>query len=193
MFARDYDIKDTTPLIFDHKFMVKVPALATYDPDIMEIQGTPSTGVRAYDEEMVNMDTIVGLSIDQMLDMYLKGYSIKLVYTEDMETIYDNIQKHLHAWRTHLTHSIHIGRAPIEDLKNLDHFATEIFRNGKHILKPNELEDLLASQLTRQGLKLTVSLDNHKMQQPMEREGMSDWLEEKERKIKGSKLDLSML
>lgn len=189
-----YRIEETTEGIFDTIFMVRVPSISTYDPKMVEEFGSRTTGDKSMDDELLESTTVVGISIDKMLDLHDQGYSISVLNTSDMERIYNKIQDHLNAWRTHLTISVHVGKAPIDDLVKLDKFATTIFSNGGNILRPNELQDIFASQLTNNGFKFGIALKNNTLTDPtLERDEMSGWLEEKGRRIHGNRLDLSTL
>ena len=108
----DYLLEDTTPLIFDHVFLVRVPAIATMDENQIREFGVRSTNFEEYDRELMNDYVTVMLTIDRMVELYKRGYSIKAVDPNDVEKIYDNISKHLNAWKYHLEHSMHIRNAP---------------------------------------------------------------------------------
>ena len=179
-------VRELARQIFENIYIVKVPQAATYTEEYLDLMGVHSTMNEQFDRDLMDSETTVGLTVEKMVELWQKGYTIKALDQDTVEDIYKLISEYLNAWRDHLRYSPHVRATPVEDLKLLDEFATVIYRNAPHILAPNELEDLLAAQLTSSGFKpiFNKASDTPKKLTDVERDSIAEDLERFEHKLR---------
>ena len=141
-------IVDTTSLIWDQLFMVRVPKMQVTSVDYIRTYGTYVTGDVNIDMERSNEWITTMISISKMVTYYKEGVQIKVVNYKDIAVIYDNITQHLNAWKERLKYGINVGAAPIADLLAIDQFANVIYEHAKYTFTPDVLESILAKNLT---------------------------------------------
>lgn len=120
-------------IIFNRLFKVKVPVLATYTEMDMELVGLPASydAKAGLQNQSVTELNDVYLTINDMLEIYKKGFDILVDKQEDVDTIYKSINDHLLMWAKYGSHGPNRIVIPEEDLSDLDRFAAEIFNNNK--------------------------------------------------------------
>lgn len=127
---------DTTPGIWETRYLVKVPSLAATSMAFLRNHGTYVTGDKKIDRGNVNNWIVTYLTIDRMVDYYQEGVTIALAKQSDAKLIYEAIESHLLAWTDHLQYGMNIGDAPINDLIAMDEFASVVYPHAKrHISK----------------------------------------------------------
>ena len=153
--------KNNADVIFHKLFLARVPILATFSEEEIEITGIPmhqNMEDEKKTESMLNTTTVM-ITINDMVEKYKNGFKISIVNYEDMSFIYDVIQDHLLAWRNRRITSLNSTSTNVDnDLIDLDSFANEIFGihkvkivNDNMIVKPtftNSLADILMSPTT---------------------------------------------
>ena len=153
--------KNNADVIFHKLFLARVPILATFSEEEIEITGIPMHQNMEDDkktESMLNTTTVM-ITINDMVEKYKNGFKISIVNYEDMSFIYDVIQDHLLAWRNRRITSLNSTSTNVDnDLIDLDSFANEIFGihkvkivNDNMIVKPaftNSLANMLMSPTT---------------------------------------------
>lgn len=153
--------KNNADVIFHKLFLARVPILATFSEEEIEITGIPmhqNMEDEKKTESMLNTTTVM-ITINDMVEKYKNGFKISIVNYEDMSFIYAVIQDHLLAWRNRRITSLNSTSTNVDnDLIDLDSFANEIFGihkvkivNDNMIVKPaftNSLADILMSPTT---------------------------------------------
>ncbi len=124
-------LKETTRLIFDDPYMVRVPILATRSELDIKLFGFVYTGNPDIDKGHVDEWVTVMWTINHMIEKYKKGFPIKIVKRDDVKKIYEAITRHLNEWKTFRENSINIIKVPYEDLLELDNFAQLIYDTVK--------------------------------------------------------------
>jgi hypothetical protein len=137
----------TANLIFDYRFMVRVPDLQTRSEQHIKMFGVHSTGDRAQDIVMANQLITVMISIAEMVEYHKQGVNIRVVKRQDVLTIYDYITRHLQAWKDRLNQGLNIGDAPIDDLISLDQFANVVHESAKYQFTREIADSILAKHL----------------------------------------------
>lgn len=125
-------------------FDVIVPYKALLGPNdrriLRYVNGVP-------EEQDYNMSTKVLLNIEQMLDVFLDGYYIRLVFEEDAKKIYDSIQSYLNSiaefYKNNIEHMYNFDTR----IHYLDKFADSIYTSNKEVIltQPykNNLDDFV--------------------------------------------------
>jgi hypothetical protein len=146
----------TANLIFDYRFMVRVPDLQTRSEQHIKMFGVHSTGDRAQDIVMANQLITVMISIAEMVEYHKQGVNIRVVKRQDVLTIYDYITRHLQAWKDRLNQGLNIGDAPIDDLISLDQFANVVHESAKYQFTREIADSILAKHLAS-----TITFNKH--------------------------------
>jgi hypothetical protein len=146
----------TANLIFDYRFMVRVPDLQTRSEQHIKMFGVHSTGDRAQDMIMANQLITVMISIAEMVEYHKQGVNIRVVKRQDVLTIYDYITRHLQAWKERLNQGLNIGDAPIDDLISLDQFANVVHESAKYQFTREIADSILAKHLAS-----TITFNKH--------------------------------
>ncbi len=138
---------DTSRLIFDDRYMIRVPVIATKTELEMKIFGTVYTGDPDIDKGHMDEWVTVMWSIDRMVENSKKGMGVKVIKFEDSKKIYESIMRHLRAWRNYKEQGININMIPYDDLISLDEFANLIYEYVKYeyIEKPMVIESTIDS------------------------------------------------
>ncbi len=138
---------DTSRLIFDDRYMIRVPVIATKTELELKIFGTVFTGNPDIDKGHMDEWVTVMWTIDRMVETSKKGIGIKVISFEDSKKIYESIMRHLRAWRNYKEQGININKIPYDDLISLDEFANLIYEHVKYeyIEKPMAIETTLDS------------------------------------------------
>ena len=140
--------EDTTTLLWDYYFHVKLPYLQTMSEDYMRVHGMPCSGSREVDQEVANswFDTMI--SIAAMVDHFKNGVNVRVVKQSDTKLIYDYISRHLESWKTHLQYGINLGDAPIEDLIAMDQFANAVYEYAKYHFTQETLTSIFGRDMS---------------------------------------------
>lgn len=128
--------EDTTVLIWDNLYRVRVPQLALRSEEELRCFGMRITGDPGIDNAMANQLTDIMIPIVKMVEYHSTGVSVRIVNQADVKTIYDDIQKHIEGWAANIQNNFNIGNVPHDDLLKMNEFAQAIFGHAKvHYLK----------------------------------------------------------
>ncbi len=132
MLTGDIELPDkTTPLIFDDRYMIRVPAFATRSELEIKLFGVVRTGNPYVDQGHLDEIVTVMWSIERMVEASKKGIPIRIIKFTDAKIIFENITRHLKAWKNYKENGININKIPFDDLIALDEFATMIYGHVK--------------------------------------------------------------
>ena len=140
--------EDTTALLWDYYFSVKIPYLQSTSEDYLRIYGMPSTGNKQIDMEVANSWISTMANIATMVDHFKEGTPVRVVKQSDTKTIYDHISRHLENWKNKLQYGVNIGEAPIEDLIAMDRFANTVYEYAKYQFTPETISSLIGRDLS---------------------------------------------
>ena len=140
--------EDTTSLLWDYYFSVKIPYLQSTSEDYLRIYGMPSTGNKQIDMEVANSWISTMANIATMVDHFKEGTPVRVVKQSDTKIIYDHISRHLENWKNKLQYGINIGEAPIEDLISMDRFANTVYEYAKYQFTPETISSLIGRDLS---------------------------------------------
>jgi len=146
------DIEETTALIFDNTYMVRIPEYAARTVEYMRTYGTYITGIPEIDRAAPTNWFTTYLPISKMAEHYHEGVTVAIVRQQDLKTIYDSITQHLSAWRHHINTTINITPPPIEDLLILDEFAAAVFQFARHSMSDAAVKSLFTQSLEEMAL-----------------------------------------
>jgi len=121
-------------VIFNKLYRVTVPVLATYSQDELDIVGIPLNVIDDVKHDSHEQRVEVMIPIVDMVEKFNNGFRVAVINSEDVDEIYDVINKHLSAWRDHSVVSLNQTAMPTEDLILLDKFASEIFSLNKRTI-----------------------------------------------------------
>lgn len=136
-------VEDTTKLIWDYYFKVRISYLQARSIDHIKLLGVNITGNKDVDNDIENQLITTYMSINSMIDYFKEGVTIRVVEYKDTKTIYEYISLHLAAWKERLFRGINIGNAPVDDLIVMDYFASTVYEHAKYNLVEN-LPDSIA-------------------------------------------------
>ena len=170
---------DTVKLLTDYYYRVRLNLLENTSEDYIKIFGTPITGSKEIDHNLLTRWYVTQMPICKMIDLYKEGKSVKIVNYKDTKEIYEAIDKHLNLWLSFLKQRVNVTTAPVEDLLIMDKFAQEIYPYAVEHFKIEEMDNIFENQSKNIGAnkqtffkKKNIKPDN----QFEERESMSDFL-----------------
>lgn len=143
----EQNYRDTTPLIFDYLYLVRVPVIQFTTVDYMKKYGNYITGDAGIDNDAKRQPITTMLSIAKMVSLFQQGSQISVVNYNDTKEIYSHISEHLAAWKQQLTYGVNIGSAPIDDLIAMDEFANSIYEFAKYQFTRDTVSSILASHM----------------------------------------------
>ena len=118
----------------DNVFKVRVPIIATYTEQEIEIYGIPldvnNTNGRPDKESYQNM-TIAMLNLDRIIDIYIQGYPIYLVDQSQRELMFNILEEYIYVNNNDVRTSLNQNVVKDERLYEIDKFVNEMFNNNK--------------------------------------------------------------
>lgn len=136
---------DTKPfdIIFNKLYRCNVPIISTYTSRELEFVDIP-TDIRngeVVDSKMENV--VVEITVTRMVDIFMNGFRIGILNKDDISEIYYGIQDHIANFSSTFKSSPNeYIDVPVDDLENLDLFASSIFKNQKKVI----VEDSIPKQ-----------------------------------------------
>lgn len=148
-------------IIFNHLYHVKVKNIDSLDRDYIAFRGLPYTGIKNVDQAFAMEIIDKYVTISQMAIWFKQGVTIRFVSEDDIREIYEVIRRHIEDSRNYLNRSINVSKLPVDDLKVLSEFASELF---KHISYPEKYLEGEKIKEKEYGLtnisELTFDIDN---------------------------------
>ena len=125
--------------ILNRMFRVKVPVVATYTQQELELYGIPVDIVdgQAQSSFNTNRKSTVVLSVDRIIDIYIQGYPISVLNEEDAKSIHSILINYINGDST--IRSIHHRHIDDERIPVMEEFANEILNNNAHEIIKKEL------------------------------------------------------
>lgn len=139
--------RDTRWYIWNNMYMCRVPFIHTMSADYIRHFGMPATGLDEYDRGMASELVTRMLTINQMVDFYGQGVTVRLCNPADSKDIYDHISNHLNAWRRQLEDGFHMRNAPLEELQVLDRFAHAVYEHAQWHFDSTYVDSLFARNM----------------------------------------------
>lgn len=129
-FFNSADVSKLGAPIWERLFLTSMNYKDSLSTDDIRRFGMPTVGDSTIDADMQNHLIDKYLTIDQMVEFYKQGIPIYVKIHKETKDIYDIISAYLLCWKQNLENGINIGGAPIEDLINLDRFATTVYAHA---------------------------------------------------------------
>lgn len=123
---------DTRHYIFNMLFHVRIPYIQMLSIQEIKDFGMSHCGVASFDKQTANEHRDIMIPIAKMAEYFKNGAQIYIPLESDIKLIYEHITNHLNAWKNEIRNNLHIGSAPIEDLKLLDQFGNAIYEHAKY-------------------------------------------------------------
>lgn len=117
--------------LFNCMFSCTVRALDTYSTDYLELRGTVTQQNSLKDRQAASAIIYREMTINTMLELFRSGAKISVLDPADTKKIYDIIAEHLEDWKEYLNTRLNTGDAPLDDLVELDRFATVVYKHAK--------------------------------------------------------------
>lgn len=184
MLQNNMELPDkTTRLIFDDLYMIRVPVFATRSELELQLFGVVRTGNPYVDQGHLDEIVTVMWSIERMVEAAKKGVPIRVLKFNDAKTMFENITRHLRAWKNYKEYGININKIPYDDLIALDEFAGRLYENVKYDYaeapKPETTLDRYLKELNfMNGLSLKNILEG-----PEKPKGPKNWKDEDTEKL----------
>lgn len=128
MYSAEQEAKyaELVDIIFERKYEIRIKAIDNTSVDEISHYGRHTTGDKDYDNALLNELITRWMSINEMVEYYKRGKPFRVVNIKDTEEIYTTVHQYLLCWENRLKNSVNIGNAPIEDLIDLDSFASKV-------------------------------------------------------------------
>lgn len=142
--------------IWNLKFHVRVPNLATRSRDHIKAFGTPTSGDPVHDRSAAAELLDTYLSIDKMVQYHHQGVLISLMKGSDALVIYELVVEYLSAWKHFLTTTmLQNPDVPYEDLVAMNNFIQVLYPHAEPQLTTAQSESYLSKTINRLGKGLT--------------------------------------
>jgi hypothetical protein len=140
--------EDTSIKIWEWLFRVSIPYLQSRTMEDLKRYGVTLTGIQEYDEAVNEEWITTAISIVRMVELYKEGVPIRVLDVKDTKTIYEYISLHIQAWKVRLERGINLGDAPIDDLIDMDQFASVVYAEAKYQFTREYADSFTANHLS---------------------------------------------
>ncbi len=113
--------------LFHHMYQVRVEAIHLVSADEIKIYGTPTSGVKEFDDAAKHELRDCTMTAIKMAYLHDSGAPISLMNPKDSVEIYQNIQEHIRTWCEILGVNFLQNKPPLEDFRILDGLAAAIY------------------------------------------------------------------
>lgn len=117
--------------ISDTLYKVRVPYIATYSPEELELYGMPvsyvdGAAVKSGYDRLVQVE----INLDAMIEIYMRGYSINLVDVSKAHEIYETMDNYARDLKEGIHSDLNMIQID-ERLEDIDRFLNDIFNYNK--------------------------------------------------------------
>jgi len=134
---------DHTDPIWDDQYEVIVPTLATKSVTSLNRLGLPKTGIKHIDEFVPKIENRVYLSINDIVEIYDRGYKIKYTSPQSVVNVWMACYNYLEFWRQRESineNELHaISTAPKRDLELISSYMDSIYPLIKEHVENDEV------------------------------------------------------
>lgn len=123
--------------IVDKVFGVQTVEEALRSRESIEMFGTPSTGFKQYDDQLVGSYTTCYLPIAKLAKIHEQGYHLAVLNREDCKTIYICVQYYLEKWMEIIRNNLNRVTIPYDILYQLDRFAHLVYPSASNVFNTN--------------------------------------------------------
>lgn len=141
------ETKNTDELIFDYRFLVKVPHQETRSLEDLSRRGTRLSDLPELNSSVSKEIRQCYLNIAQMTDYFKEGIVVAVPRHEDTKTIYRFVSAHIEKWKEIIVNRLNVGNAPLEDLIALDEFAAKVYKHARHHMKEPAFVDIINTKM----------------------------------------------
>lgn len=113
--------------IFKRMFMCIVNQMDITSKEYLTKFGMPTTGDPNIDREMANQLITTYKTIADMVDLFRQGITVRVPKQQDCKTIYEYVDYHIQSWAQAVQNGLNLGNAPLQDLIEMDKFATKLY------------------------------------------------------------------
>lgn len=166
--------RDTSYYLFHELYRCQIPFIQTMSADYIKHFGMPTCFDAEADRAAANELITTMLTINDMVEYFKRGTTVRVVNYADTAKIYERIADHLNAWKHVLETRMNSRNAPIEDLIDLDKFANVVYVHAKHLFTEEIVESILFRQM---GSRMRMSADRFIPRRVKEEEKKSDQVE----------------
>lgn len=140
---------NTTDHIFDYHYKVRVPTLMSRSIEDIQASGVVLSGIPEFDKGIETELSTKWMTIDSMVEHFKRGCPVYITRYEDTKRIYEVIHLHLQTWAEHMNRGVNVGDAPLDDLIQLDNFASSVFEYAKYQYRNSFLEDPIIENIMK--------------------------------------------
>lgn len=141
------DTEETDKLIFDYRFLVKVPHQETRGLKDIGIRGTRLSDLSEINGSITREQRQCYLNIAQMADYFSQGVVVSVIKEEDTKTIYRFVSAHIEKWKELISKRVNSSNAPLEDLITLDEFASKVYKYARHHMRDPAFADIINTRM----------------------------------------------
>lgn len=132
--------------IFHYYFECMIPASFAYQ-NHNELMGSVVYDSPAMEESASNEMVMRQHTVSEMVEYHRRGASIILRKPDDAVTIYGWLRDHLADARKRVQFGVNVGNLPMEDLEDMDEFATMIYRIARNYEEVDERQGRMSRKL----------------------------------------------
>lgn len=149
---RQRRVKDNTPkpvkpvhpniqALFHDLYRVRMYQMEVQSIEEQRAMGTISTGDRKLDNAMATSSIYLYITINDMVEYYRQGSPFFLTNQDDSKKIFEAVTNHTGVWRKALQFAMNMGRSPVQDLIDMENFASTIYDKAKfeYVKPPSEI------------------------------------------------------
>lgn len=129
--------------VFHVRYFVSVPYIHTRSKDDLREFGMPSSGYKEFDTGQEHDLVKRFVTINEMLEFFLKGINVYVVDPQQTKDIYEAITEYLNFWLSNIRQTFSTNHVPLEDLQNLDKFANVVYDKAKYQFTKEIVDDAM--------------------------------------------------
>jgi hypothetical protein len=138
--------KEKTPLdeMIENYYHVRYSYFHSRTPEQLRRYGVRVTGDHNIDATTTKEMVDTFLNIESIFKLFKEGVTILVVNYNDTAEIYRIVQSHLTIWKSYMTTGVHgAPQEVLEDLVDMDLFASKIYDKAANVFSENERKRLL--------------------------------------------------
>jgi ribosomal protein S7 len=133
--------------IFHVVYLCKIPYIHTRSIEDLRRFGMPSSGYKEFDVGQEHQLEDRYLTINQMLQFWLDGVTVRVSKYEDTAKIYNAISEYLQHWLNHIRKTFSTNHVPVDDLQVLDNFANVVYDKAKYNFTTEIVESAMLKKI----------------------------------------------
>ncbi len=133
--------------LFHYQFRCLTSGLHLISAEELATFGHLTTGDSVTDRVLASEEREVSFTPVDMIRIHAEGGGVRLINPPDGAKIYEMIYQHMQDWRSEVESNPTCRKAPLEDLRQMDDFARELYVHARYYMTFNPAHTVLFARL----------------------------------------------